>query len=343
MSEKLQPVGQGELSSALESAFHFRRSQGLLDSFLLKQRPTRLFHGLNDRSKDYRVGLSPFSVDCFWFEEGCCGVWVTSHEELSSDTLTGISSYYQGLGVSFGVVTHRQSKFALGHEPVKPIILFGDPPLGRVEVEEPGGLKFLVEFQGGRHPGLFLDHYPLRQRLLEISKSKRVLNTFSYTGSLSVAAAVGQAAQVTTVDLSKPTIEWAKQNMQINLVNNTNHEFYAADVFEFLKRAEKKKNLFDIVILDPPSFSRSKYGTFSTKKDLVKLHTLALRVLQPGGTLISSINTESVPRSEFEMHLQKAVAELHRTLEIIAPISLPGTFPEPAARSYLKGLIAKIS
>src|SRR6202041_44691 len=142
-----------------------------------------------------------------------------------------------------------------------------------------------------KHPGLFLDHAPLRAWLKENSKGLNVLNTFAYTGSLSVAAGVGGAKKVTTLDLSRPTLEWARENWELNRLAEKNSDFIFGDYFEWIPRLAKKNQLFDCVILDPPSFSRGKKGGFSTTKDLRTLHELALDCVAPEGVLVTSINS----------------------------------------------------
>ncbi|MFN7683962.1 MAG: class I SAM-dependent methyltransferase, partial [Oligoflexia bacterium] len=158
--------------------------------------------------------------------------------------------------------------------PALPELLWGSVPEDRFEVGQ-GPLRFWIQLLGSRHPGLFLDHEPLRQWLVSGGecRGKKVLNTFAYTGSLSVAAWVGGAAHVDTLDLSKATLAWARQNIELN-GGGSNAEFYAGDFFELLPQFIRQGRKYGVVISDPPSFSRSKRGNFSTQKDLVKLHEL---------------------------------------------------------------------
>src|SRR5690606_24981460 len=153
--------------------------------------------------------------------------------------------------------------------------LFGEVPAGHFSVSE-GGRSFLVQLQGVRHPGLFLDLAPLRDWLQARSQGWRVLNAFAYTGSLSVAAGRGGASHVTTIDLSRPTIRWAEENWRENVLPESSARFIAGDVFEWLPRLRREKAEYDCLILDPPSFSRGKKGSFSTAKDLRRLHELAI-------------------------------------------------------------------
>lgn len=119
------------------------------------------------------------------------------------------------------------------------------------------GLKFLVNLTDYLDTGLFLDHRITRNIVCNECVGKRVLNLFAYTGSFSVYAAAGKAASVTTVDLSKTYLTWAEQNMELNnLKDETKHQFIHADVKQWLKTLQP--NSFDLVIMDPPTFSNSK-------------------------------------------------------------------------------------
>lgn len=139
--------------------------------------------------------------------------------------------------------------------------------------------------------GLFLDHRPLRNWLLmKDSKGKNVLNLFSYTGSLSVASARGEAKQVTSVDLSNHYLNWSKENFSINNLNLENYRFINSDVLSFLKIND---NIFyDIIIIDPPTFSNSKKLTsdFDVERDQWELISLANKKLTTDGFIYFSNN-----------------------------------------------------
>jgi 23S rRNA G2069 N7-methylase RlmK/C1962 C5-methylase RlmI len=215
--------------------------------------------------------------------------------------------------------------------------LWGTPPEW-VDIKE-NHAYFRIRFQNTRHPGLFLDHEPLRL-WLETSgklKNKRVLNTFSYTGSLSVACAMGGACFVKTLDLSKPTLAWARENWELNHLPAENADFIYGDYFEWLPRLHKKGERFDVVILDPPSFSRGTKGRFSTLKDLVPLHELALSVLNPEGLLITSINSAKLSVSDFRKEIDIASQNQKRKLSVLRTLEAPSdSFPNA---KYLKGWI----
>ncbi len=168
------------------------------------------------------------------------------------------------------------------------IPLAGEKAPSAFEVSE-NGLKFQIRPFDGFSTGIFLDQRENRNWIRRISANKKVLNAFSYTCAFSVyAASVG--ATVTSVDLSQKYLDWGKTNFQLNGLDPALHRFYAWDIFEFIKKAAKQGEKFDVIILDPPSFSRGKAGTFSLKKDWLKLLTEALTVLNKGGFLFYSCN-----------------------------------------------------
>jgi 23S rRNA G2069 N7-methylase RlmK/C1962 C5-methylase RlmI len=125
----------------------------------------------------------------------------------------------------------------------------------RVEVYE-NGMHFEVNLTTYTDVGLFLDHRPLRRWLLESCRGLRVLNLFCYTGALSVAAAKGLARSVTSIDMSKTYLSWARRHFEVNGLNPKHYQFFRANVLEWLTENPEPK--FDLIILDPPTFSNTK-------------------------------------------------------------------------------------
>ena len=158
------------------------------------------------------------------------------------------------------------------------------------KVEETG-LKFLVNHTDYLDTGLFLDHRITRQMVREEATNKKVLNLFCYTGSFSVYAASGNAASVISVDLSKTYLEWAKDNFIINgFKDQGKYHFVHADVIEYLKSLEP--NSFDLIIIDPPTFSNSKRMNdfFDVQRDHVGIINDALNALSHNGIIYFSTN-----------------------------------------------------
>ena len=153
------------------------------------------------------------------------------------------------------------------------------------------GMSFIVNLSDYLDTGLFLDHRITRKMIKEMAPGKRVLNLFSYTGSFSVYAASGGAQKVTTVDLSKTYIHWAKRNMLYNkLFDAEKHEFIQEDVLQYLDKIEPDS--YDIIILDPPTFSNSKKmeDVLDIQRDHVKLINRCLQILSENGVLLFSTN-----------------------------------------------------
>jgi 23S rRNA (cytosine1962-C5)-methyltransferase len=158
-------------------------------------------------------------------------------------------------------------------------------------IVEENGLKFIVNLSDYLDTGLFLDHRVTREKVRGEAKDKRVLNLFSYTGSFSVYAASGEANEVVTVDLSNTYLDWAKRNMQLNgFIDLSNYKFMQADVLQYLNTVPE--NYFDIIILDPPTFSNSKRmeDILDIQRDHVNLINDCLRILKPGGKIYFSTN-----------------------------------------------------
>jgi len=306
----------------------------------------RVFHGPGEGSGD----LQHFAVDRFndhyWVTQWDHPGFTPARERVQQQTIVQFLREKGALSVvglgrpQRGVAP--QAEVWWGESPDQPIIV------------REGQLNFWIRLRETRHPGLFLDHYPLRQWLLSHSRGLRVLNGFAYTGSLSLAAAAGGAQSVTTLDLSKPSIQWAQENFELNGFQGESYRFIAGDVFEWLPRlrrsartsglTQKSEGVFDCVILDPPSFSHGKKGNFSTAKDLTQLHKLALDLLAPGGFLVTSINSANVSWQKFEGDLLSAAREQSIDLQILRAMDLPETFPTRLGHStdrYLKGWILR--
>lgn len=161
-------------------------------------------------------------------------------------------------------------------------------------------ITFLVNLSDYLDTGLFLDHRPLRKQVMLEAKNKHLLNLFAYTGSFSVYAAMGGAFTTTTVDLSNTYLNWAKENFRANLIPLAKHSFIKADVKEWIK--QKPSRLYDIIVLDPPTVSKSKMAKtkFDVQTDHVALIQSALQHLHPHGVLYFSNNFR-----DFQLHLEE--------------------------------------
>ncbi|MCH9627115.1 MAG: Ribosomal RNA large subunit methyltransferase K [Chlamydiales bacterium] len=152
------------------------------------------------------------------------------------------------------------------------------------------GLQFRVNLTDYLDTGLFLDHRETRRLVASMAKGKRLLNLFAYTCSFSVHAAAAGALFTKSVDLSNTYTEWGKENFRLNGLSLENNSILRADCLPFL---EKEKELYDLIVIDPPTISRSKKmdHMFDIQKDYPFLISRALTLLSPGGTIIFSTNS----------------------------------------------------
>jgi 23S rRNA (guanine2445-N2)-methyltransferase / 23S rRNA (guanine2069-N7)-methyltransferase len=157
-----------------------------------------------------------------------------------------------------------------------------------VEVTEHGS-RLLVNLTDYIDTGLFLDHRPLRRLIRERARNARFLNLFCYTATATVNAAAGGAARTTSVDLSPNYLHWARRNLALNGFSDRRHALVEADCLAWL---EQEREHYDLILLDPPTFSNSKKlgGTLDIQRDHVRLLRLAARRLAPGGLLYFSTN-----------------------------------------------------
>jgi 23S rRNA (guanine2445-N2)-methyltransferase / 23S rRNA (guanine2069-N7)-methyltransferase len=166
-----------------------------------------------------------------------------------------------------------------------------DSAAERHAVEE-GGLKFWVNFRDYLDTGLFLDHRIMRDMLRSWAKGADFLNLFCYTGSATVYAAAGGARSTTSVDLSNTYLDWAHENLLLNGFRDGNHELYRADCLAWLEEQEPRGPRFDLIFLDPPTFSNSKRmeGVLDVQRDHVGMIRRSLKLLRPAGRLVFSTN-----------------------------------------------------
>ncbi|OQS39814.1 SAM-dependent methyltransferase [Chromobacterium haemolyticum] len=162
------------------------------------------------------------------------------------------------------------------------------------------GQRFIVNLEAYLDTGLFLDHRNTRKRVREEAAGKRFLNLFAYTGSFTVYAASGGAIRSETVDMSNTYQDWSRRNFELNGLDLARHELVRADVFQYLEDAVDAGKQFDLIVMDPPTFSNSKKmrDILDVQRDHVWLIDYAMALLAPGGTLYFSNNLRSFKLDE---------------------------------------------
>jgi len=182
---------------------------------------------------------------------------------------------------------------------------------GDLRIVKERELRFLVNFDDYLDTGLFLDHRLTRQHLRSIASGTRFLNLFCYTGTATVYAAAGGAASSISVDLSNRYLDWAQRNLELNgfaasRTPGRPHELVQADCREWLLEAAGRRSAFDLIFLDPPTFSNSKRmaGVLDIQRDHSGLIDSCVQLLAPGGQLLFSTNAQ-------RFKLEPAVAERH--------------------------------
>jgi 23S rRNA (guanine2445-N2)-methyltransferase / 23S rRNA (guanine2069-N7)-methyltransferase len=161
------------------------------------------------------------------------------------------------------------------------------------QIVSEGDHRFYVNFSDYLDTGLFLDHRITRQRIGSLCKGKRFLNLFAYTGAATVHAIGGGAVASTTVDMSYTYLEWAEKNLQLNEMDAPEHELIQGDCLQWLEHeAQQKKLQYDVIFIDPPTFSRSKRmeRDFEVQHDHVQLILWAAELMAPGGVIVFSNN-----------------------------------------------------
>ena len=186
----------------------------------------------------------------FWVTE-----WESGRKADTRPEAERIGAFLKARGARSAVLLGRPQKGI----PAEPVALLGEPPAEPFEVDEHGA-RYWIRLREVRHPGLFLDHAPLRQWLRGQARGCRVLNTFAYTGSSSVAARAAGCATVVSVDANKRFLSVLKDSFAKNKFPFVQRDSTVGDFFSVMARLKRVKTLFDCVILDPPFFAQNDTG-----------------------------------------------------------------------------------
>lgn len=199
----------------------------------------------------------------------------------------------------------------------------GDFPI----IVKENGMNFAVDLNDGAMTGIFLDQRDVRQAIRDnYSEGKHVLNTFSYTGAFSVAASLGGAMKTTSVDLASRSLPKTIEQFSVNGIDYEQQEIRVMDVFDYFRYAKRHELKFDLVILDPPSFARSKKYTFSTARNYPELLMDAIAITEKNGIIVASTNNSSFGMKRFKTFIDKAFTDSGSKYKILEESSLPKDF-----------------
>lgn len=270
-----------------------------------------------------------------WYVERL-GDYLLSQAEgaLSEKQLAELGRLAQSVGArgAYHKLLSRQVRRSTTTE-ASPQLVAGEAAPAVFEILE-NGLRYEMSFGEGYSVGLFLDQRDNRRRLLtghvaadfKLPKGE-LLNCFAYTCGFSVAAGKG-GWRTTSLDLSKKYLEWGRRNFALNGMDPAAHDFIYGDAFDWLRRLAKKGRAYEVVVLDPPTFSQSKEsGVFRTEKDYGKLVEAALGVLKPGGVLLASANTADWPAEDFLAMVTGAIRMAKRRVGKSHYVPQPPDFP----------------
>lgn len=292
----------------------------------------RIMNGEGDHFGGLTIDLYNDQLLLQWYSEGAY-----SFRRVIYDVLMEVvqpRSVYEKKRFDRGGEYIEQDDFVMGETTTFPQMVKQD------------GIQYAIDLNDGPMTGVFLDQREVRRYLRdELAEGQTVLNTFSYTGAFSVAAMLGGAKSTTSVDLAKRSEAKTIEQMSINGIDFEAQEIRVMDVFNYFNYAERHQLKWDVVVLDPPSFARSKKMSFSTSKDYDMLIERAANVTARKGTIIASTNTASLDMKKFKKMVEEGMRKAGRNYKIVEEFHLPSDFRTPRSFrefDYLKVLILQL-
>ncbi|MDR7206212.1 class I SAM-dependent rRNA methyltransferase [Priestia megaterium] len=318
-------------SEQIDAAFFARKIQQAISSrhdFYASEDTTafRIFNsegdGIGGLIIDYYDGYYVMS----WYSEG-----IYQFKEYVIEALKSAPNFkglYQKKRFNVKGQYIEEDDFVAGDKGEFPLIVKGN------------GIRFAVYLNDGAMVGVFLDQRDVRKTIRDkYAKGKTVLNMFSYTGAFSVAAALGGAAKTTSVDLANRSLAKTIEQFSVNGIDHEAQDIIVEDVFKYFKYAVKKNMTFDLVVLDPPSFAKSKKHTFSAAKDYKDLLKEAIALTKPNGVIVASTNASNFDMKKFHSFIEKAFNEKGERYKMMEQFALPSDFKtikEFKSGNYLK-------
>ncbi|MEC1259148.1 class I SAM-dependent rRNA methyltransferase [Bacillus swezeyi] len=287
----------------------------------------RLFNGEGD-------GIGGFTIDYYdgyfliqWYSKG-----IYTFKDLIISALDELADYkavYEKKRFNTAGQYVEDDDFVKGTRGEFPIIV------------KENGMHFAVYLNDGAMTGVFLDQRHVRKTIRDrYAEGKTVLNTFSYTGAFSIAAALGGARKTTSVDVANRSLSKTIEQFSVNGLDYEAHDIKVMDVFKYFQYAAKKQFSFDLVILDPPSFARTKKHTFSAAKDYKNLLKETIQITKDQGVIVASTNSSAFGMKKFKGFIEAACKETGTSYTILEEHSLPEDFQ--TIKSYPEGNYLKV-
>lgn len=316
------------LETRARAAIELRRRLGLFPARGVEGEAFRLIHGEGD-------GLPGFQMDVY-------GPWVIAYVLARGlrDWGRRLAGAVARVAAEQGVVTAAGEPWPRGvvqkvrardsARPGKPLQsgVHGEVPPEKFLVRERAA-SFEIHPLSGLNVGLFTDMREHRRGIGRFCRDARVLNAFAYTGTLGVVAALEGAREVTSVDLSSGVLKWARQNFRHSALDPDRHRFEVSDVFQYLRRAAEGELRFDLIVLDPPTYSAARAGSWSMKNHLPALISKSLALLSPGGILWFSGNAHRLTSQDLDAGIAAGAADSGRQLTLLESGGLPPDYPTP--------------
>ena len=315
MSWELQLLPPRDRQEYIDNRFFERKitkALNLRKSFYENELTTafRVFNGEGD-------GIGGLTIDYYagyylinWYSEG-----IYSFKECVYKVLENANNYqgiYQKKRFDMQGKYIDQDDFVQGSEADFPLII------------KENGMNFAVNLNDGAMTGIFLDQRNVRNVIRnKYSKNKTVLNTFSYTGAFSVAALSGGAKKTVNVDLASRSEAMTIEQFSVNGFDYEAQEIRVMDVFNYFRYAKRHELKYDLVVLDPPSFARSKKYTFSTAKNYPELIMDAIAITEKDGVIVASTNNASFGMKKFKRFVEDGFKQMNTKYKTLEEFSLP--------------------
>lgn len=195
-------------------------------------------------------------------------------------------------------------------------VVWGEKPPERVSIRE-HGMTLLADLFHGQKTGLFLDHRESRHRVRALSAGREVLNLYGYTGGFSVAAGLGGATRVETVDVADAALGLARESWEANGLPASAHTTHTEDVPRFLEKAREANRQYDLIVGDPPSFAPNETAVPNAMRSYRALHRACLRLLRPGGLYLAASCSSHIGTERFDRTIREALEKVPRHVRIL--------------------------